>query len=390
MGENVWDFRKRLTLLLASAVIIAVVFFIFKVLFYYVWPFLLAFCFAVLLQKPIVGLAKLLREKKMLAASIVVTMVTLIILSVLLYVGYMAFRELKDFIANFDENINSLDGQFSGRNLGRSSPPGEMCSAAYQARDGSPARLFRRVRKTGIIRAAISEIKNENENRRQQIMLMQEERELVVEYGRKMSTDRLSTGTSGNISVCNAEKGLMAISPSGMDYFSTTPEDVVITDLEANIVDGVRKPSSEWALHTAFYRHKPHARAVVHTHSMYCTTFAVLGQPLRAVHYAIGDTGAATVPCAPFRLFGTAELAEAAIEACGGSDAVLLGNHGLVACGRDLKSAYGLACNLEYVAELQYRTMCIGTPNILTDEQMAEVMERFRSYGQPGSGKAGY
>ena len=126
-------------------------------------------------------------------------------------------------------------------------------------------------------------------------MLMQEERELVVEYGRKMSTDRLSTGTSGNISVCNAEKGLMAISPSGMDYFSTTPEDVVITDLEANIVDGVRKPSSEWALHTAFYRHKPHARAVVHTHSMYCTTFAVLGQPLRAVHYAIGDTGAATV-----------------------------------------------------------------------------------------------
>ena len=83
-------------------------------------------------------------------------------------------------------------------------------------------------------------------------------------------------------------------------------------------------------------------------------------------------------------------LAEAAIEACGGSDAVLLGNHGLVACGRDLKSAYGLACNLEYVAELQYRTMCIGTPNILTDEQMAEVMERFRSYGQPGSGKAGY
>ena len=221
-------------------------------------------------------------------------------------------------------------------------------------------------------------------------MLMQEERELVVEYGRKMSADRLSTGTSGNISVYNAEKGLMAISPSGMDYFSTTPEDVVITDLEANIVDGVRKPSSEWALHTAFYRHKPHARAVVHTHSMYCTTFAVLGQPLRAVHYAIGDTGAATVPCAPYRLFGTAELAEAAIEACGGSDAVLLSNHGLVACGRDLKGAYGLACNLEYVAELQYRTMCIGTPNILTDEQMAEVMERFRSYGQPGSGKAGY
>ena len=65
-------------------------------------------------------------------------------------------------------------------------------------------------------------------------MLMREERELVVEYGKKMSSAHLSTGTSGNISIYNAEKGLMAISPSGMDYFSTQPEDVVITDLEAH------------------------------------------------------------------------------------------------------------------------------------------------------------
>ena len=205
-------------------------------------------------------------------------------------------------------------------------------------------------------------------------MLMQEERELVVEYGKKMSADRLSTGTSGNISIYNAEKGLMAISPSGMDYFSTTPADIVITDLNANIV----------------YQHKPHARAVVHTHSMFCTTFAVLGQPIRAVHYVIGDAGAATVPCAPYCTFGTEELAEAAMKVCGESNAVLLGNHGLVACGKDIKSAYGLARNMEYIAELQYRAMCIGQPNILTDEQMAEVMEKFKSYGQPGAKKSGY
>ena len=221
-------------------------------------------------------------------------------------------------------------------------------------------------------------------------MLMQEERELVVEYGKKMSAARLSTGTSGNISIYNAEKGLMAISPSGIDYFSTRPEDVVITDLDANIVDGDKKPSSEWGLHTTFYRHKPHARAVVHTHSMYCTTFAVLGQPIRAVHYVIGDAGVATVPCAPYYPFGTLELAEAAISVCGESNAVLLGNHGLVTCGSSLKSAYSLACNMEYIAELQYRAMCIGKPNILSDEEMADVMERFKSYGQPGAKKTGY
>ena len=221
-------------------------------------------------------------------------------------------------------------------------------------------------------------------------MLLQNERELVVEYGKRMSADRLSTGTSGNISVYVPEEGLLAISPSGIGYFSTQPEDVVVMDLEAHIVEGARKPSSEWALHTLFYKNKPHIRAVVHTHSMYCTTFAVLGQPLQAVHYAIADAGAAAVPCAPYYPFGTLELAEAAVDTAGVCDAVLLGNHGLVACGRDLVGAFSLARNLEYVAELQYRALCIGTPNVLSAEQMADVMVRFQSYGQPDGKKTGY
>ena len=221
-------------------------------------------------------------------------------------------------------------------------------------------------------------------------MLMREERELVVEYGRRMSADRLCTGTSGNISIYDPERGLMAISPSGIDYFETLPEDVVVTDLDAKIVDGARKPSSEWALHALFYKAKPGARAVVHTHSMYCTTFAVLGQPLRAVHYAIASANTGEVPCAPYYPFGTVELARAAVRTAGDSDAVLLGNHGLVVCGKDIAGAYGLAKSMEYVAELQYRAMCIGRPNILSGEAMADVIERFKSYGQPGGGKSGY
>ena len=221
-------------------------------------------------------------------------------------------------------------------------------------------------------------------------MLMQEEREQIVEYGKKMSAAGLCTGTSGNISIYNAEKELMAISPSGIDYFSTLPEDVVITDLEAGIIDGVRKPSSEWALHTMFYKNKPGARAVVHTHSMYCTTFAVLGQPIQAVHYVIADANADSVPCAPYYPVGTVELAEAAVRTAGDSNAVLLGNHGLVTCGRDISGAYNLARNMEYIAELQYRALCIGKPNVLSGEEMAEVMERFKSYGQPDSKKTGY
>ena len=74
-------------------------------------------------------------------------------------------------------------------------------------------------------------------------MLLQKERELVAEYGKKMSAAGLSTGTSGNLSIYVPEKGLMAISPSGIGYFDIRPEDVVVTDLEAGIVEGTRKPS---------------------------------------------------------------------------------------------------------------------------------------------------
>ena len=214
-------------------------------------------------------------------------------------------------------------------------------------------------------------------------MLMQEEREQIVEYGKKMSADRLTSGTSGNISIYNAEKGYMAISPSGIGYFDVKPEDVVIMDLDANIVDGDKKPSSEWALHTAMYKTKPDCRAVVHTHSMYCTVFATLRQPLRAAHYVIADAGVDEVPCAPYCTYGTPELAKAASDTIGDSNAVLLANHGMLACGGSLKSAYSLACGMEFCAELEYRTKTIGGPVYLSKEEMAEVLESFKSYGQP-------
>lgn len=213
-------------------------------------------------------------------------------------------------------------------------------------------------------------------------MLLQKERELVVEYGRKMSSEHISPGTSGNISIYNAEKGLMAISPSGMNYMEVTPEDIVVTDLNVNIVDGKRKPSSEWALHTEFYKNKPNARAVVHAHSLYCTTFAALNQPIKAVHYVIGDAGAATVPCAPYHMFGTEKLAEEAIKVCGKGNAVLLANHGVVTCGSSIESAYSLVCNLEFIAQVQYQAMSIGKPVVLSDDEMDRVMKKFQSYGQ--------
>ena len=213
-------------------------------------------------------------------------------------------------------------------------------------------------------------------------MLMRAEREALVDYGKKLSLEGLCPGTSGNLSVYDPDSGLMAITPSGLNYFETRPEDIVITDLSGNIVDGGLRPSSELNLHAAFYRAKPEARSVVHTHSVFCTTLGILGEPVRAVHFMIGAANSREIPLAPYVTFGTQALAETAVRFCGGSKAVLLANHGLVTCGGSLADAFELAVTLEYVAQLQYRARCAGSPNVLDDEQVDAAIERFRSYGQ--------
>lgn len=212
-------------------------------------------------------------------------------------------------------------------------------------------------------------------------MYLEEKKELV-EYGKKMSAEGLSSGTSGNLSIYLKEEGVVLITPSGIGYFDTEPEDIVVMDLDGNIVEGSRKPSSEWHLHTLFYKNKPEAGAVVHTHSKYCTTLSTLRMPIKAVHYVIADAGTDEVSCAPYRRYGTEELAKVAVETAGESNAVLLANHGIVVCGKNLKSAYGLAKGMEYVAEIQVTAMSVGEPVVLTKEEMEEVMEGFKTYGQ--------
>lgn len=212
-------------------------------------------------------------------------------------------------------------------------------------------------------------------------MYLEEKKELV-EYGKKMSAEGLSSGTSGNLSIYLKEEGVVLITPSGIGYFDTTPEDIVAMDLEGNIIEGTRKPSSEWHLHTLFYKNKPEARAVVHTHSKFCTTLSTLRMPIKAVHYVIADAGTNEVPCAPYRRYGTEELAKVAVESAKESNAVLLANHGIVVCGKNLKSAYGLAKGMEYVAEIQVTAMSVGEPVVLSKEEMDEVLEGFKTYGQ--------
>lgn len=210
-------------------------------------------------------------------------------------------------------------------------------------------------------------------------MLMLEERELIVKHGKKLITNNLTTGSGGNISIFNREKGLVAVSPSGLDYFETSIEDIVIVDLEGNIVEGNLKPSSETGMHLIFYKNRKDANAIVHTHSKFATAISCMGWNLEPVHYLIGFAGY-DVKCAKYDTYGSKELAQNALDAIGDRNAVLLGNHGLIALGTDIQRAFSTAEHLEFVSEIYYLTKTLGQPNLLSEAQMDEVMKKFNTY----------
>ncbi|MEG0018818.1 MAG: class II aldolase/adducin family protein, partial [Hydrogenoanaerobacterium sp.] len=176
-------------------------------------------------------------------------------------------------------------------------------------------------------------------------MLLEEERNLVVEYGKKMLDKGLTTGSGGNVSIYNRESGLVALSPSSMDYYETQPEDVVIMDCSGKIVDGKRRPSTEINMHLALYRARDDISAVVHTHSLYATAVACMRWDLPAVHY-LAAFGGDIIKCSEYATYGTEELAQYALEAMGNRNACHLGNHGLLAASSNIEKTFSTAEHL--------------------------------------------
>jgi L-fuculose-phosphate aldolase len=194
-------------------------------------------------------------------------------------------------------------------------------------------------------------------------------------------TSQLTTGAGGNLSVFDRAGGRVAISPSGIEYSDLQPEDVVITDLDGQVIEGQYTPSSELGFHLALYRQRPDVTAVLHTHSVYATTIACLGWEIPAVHYLVGFSGH-KVPLAPYATFGTPELARNVATGIGDYNALLLANHGLVAVGADLGRAFNTAEEIELVARIYYQTKSLGNPVILPGEEMDRVLARFATYRQ--------
>lgn len=213
-------------------------------------------------------------------------------------------------------------------------------------------------------------------------MRLRQARTEVVAAALELLRSGLVRGTAGNVSVRPGGGELVAMTPTGVDYRRLDAAEVSVVGLDGRLVEGLA-PSSELPMHVAVYRARPDVGAVVHTHSVFATTLAVLGEELPGVHYVLAHAGR-RVRVAPYATYGSKALAQGCVDTLGEDGAVLLANHGLLAVGTDLGSAMVVAEAVEDTAELYWRARQAGTPVVLADEELDRVAEAFRGYGQPG------
>lgn len=213
--------------------------------------------------------------------------------------------------------------------------------------------------------------------------------------------------TSGNLSVrwspavqgdastdrCGSAQG-MWITPSGIDYELLQPDQLIwlpldfddrpsgdsMSDSGVDPLANRQTPSSEWRLHRDILRARPEINAVVHTHSIFATSVAVSRQSIPAAHYLIAAFGGEEIRCAPYARFGTDDLSRGAVEALQDRMACLLSNHGVVAIGKNLKSALWFAVQLETLAQQFLYSQSLGGPVLLTPGQVAETAEAMQGY----------
>lgn len=210
-------------------------------------------------------------------------------------------------------------------------------------------------------------------------MRLVEARRAVAEAAREVHAAGLVQGTAGNVSLRDEESGLVAITPSALACDSLEAEDVALVDVEANLIEGRYAPSSETPMHTEVYRKMPWVRGVVHTHSIYATTFACLGRPIEPAHYLIAMVGG-RIPVAPYATFGTREIGQNAVDSFGDSLAVLLAQHGVLAIGHSLEEAVNVASATEFVAEVYYKALLLDQPALIPPDELVHLKGRFARY----------
>jgi ribulose-5-phosphate 4-epimerase/fuculose-1-phosphate aldolase len=201
-----------------------------------------------------------------------------------------------------------------------------------------------------------------------------------------------SRGTGGNISARIKDADLLAVTPSSVKYHEITPDDICIVDFSGAVVEGTRAPSVEAGLHAAVYRERPDVYAVVHTHQIFGSVFAVLNLPIPAlldeVTFALGES----IEVAPYALSGSPELAaNVAGLLKNNANAYIIQNHGIIVFGKNMDKALLAADLLEKVAHIYYLALSTGKPVTSLPAPIQQMARSLRDYevGEAGKKKAG-
>jgi L-ribulose-5-phosphate 4-epimerase len=209
-------------------------------------------------------------------------------------------------------------------------------------------------------------------------------REEACALNRALPAVGLVTMHSGNASVYDPESGRVFIKPSGMDYEKLTPANIVEVNVHTGVVSGDLRPSVDLPHHLFLYRHLEGIRSVIHTHSNYATAFAACLKPIPLCLTAIADEFGGEIPCAPYvgnegDLIGRTILKYRSPFA----PAILMGNHGVFAWGKDGRSALKAAVMVEDVAKTAWLASQVGQLALLPEEEARKWNDRYQNrYGQ--------
>ena len=174
----------------------------------------------------------------------------------------------------------------------------------------------------------------------------------------------------------------MLITPTGYACGDIGEQDLVAVDTDGQWPEDGLKPSSEWHFHLAVYKAFPEAKAIVHCHSRQASALACLRREIPAFHYMVAMAGGDSIRCADYATFGTEALAQAIVAALQDRKACLMANHGQLAFGNDPDAALQTALLVEDLAAMYLQALQTGEPELLDQQLMAEVLEKFKGYGR--------
>ncbi len=176
--------------------------------------------------------------------------------------------------------------------------------------------------------------------------------------------------TSGNVSGRDPETGLVVIKPSAYAYEIMTPEDMVVVNLVGEVIEGHLTPSVDLATHLYIYARRPDVLGMVHTHSAYASTFAVLGEPIPACLTASALLGG-EIPLGGYVPIGGEAIGEEILKKIGHAKAIIMQNHGVFTIGHSATHATQMAIEVEDIAKIVHFALCRGKPVLLPEQAIA-------------------